>query len=421
MSFTFDDSLYGGDAQLSDYSLPSDVYIGFSGRTGGATNNHWVRNVAVGTGTMNAGPPASNTYQFAGNADDTTGANHGDVNGATLTADRFGIDNEAYSFDGNDVITVATPFSDGSSDFSMAIWVSPSIVNDGSWHGLCGYHAGSRSPSLWVNYNGGGQGDGLAYDTRTTQGGDGSRFHGVVTSWFVADTYVHTIWTAEAGGSNTFYKNGEVPGDGVSDAAAHVDLHDTYYIGKVDNLFSGTIDDVAFYGMALSGSDVGAIYAAQSDASTTTTIATYLFTGNADDAAGTNHGDVNGATLAADRFGADNTAYSFDGNDVITLLTPFSGGTSDFSITIWIAPSVLEDASWHGFSGYQADSTRSPSMWVNFNGCDVGVCDAGDGLHWDTRTTQGGDGTRYCGVIDDMFELNTYVHIVWTHTGTLTC
>ena len=38
-------------------------------------------------------------------------------------------------------------------------------------------------------------------------------------------------------------------------------------------------------------------------------------------------------------------------------------------------------------------------------------------MHWDTRTTQGGDGTRYAGVIDDMFELNTYVHIVWTHTG----
>ena len=40
-------------------------------------------------------------YPFNGNANDESGnANHGTVNGATLTTDRFGNANKAYSFDG---------------------------------------------------------------------------------------------------------------------------------------------------------------------------------------------------------------------------------------------------------------------------------------------------------------------------------
>ena len=73
------------------------------------------------------------------------------------------------------------------------------------------------------------------------------------------------VVVAVAGGDNTFYKNGEIPSDGTVAAAAHVDLHDTFTIGKVDNFFNGTIDDVAFYTMALSASDVGAIFAATGD------------------------------------------------------------------------------------------------------------------------------------------------------------
>ena len=42
-------------------------------------------------------------YPFNGNADDESGnGNHGTVNGATLTIDRFGNENSAYSFDGID-------------------------------------------------------------------------------------------------------------------------------------------------------------------------------------------------------------------------------------------------------------------------------------------------------------------------------
>jgi hypothetical protein len=146
-SFNFDNGLYGGAVQISSYTLPDDVFLGFSGRTGGATNNHWVRAVSVGVGTI-AVPQAVASYSFSGNADDSTGTNHGEVTGATLVPDRFGTADEAYFFDGNQVITVATPFTAGESDFSMTVWLSPSVVNDGTWHGFVGYQGDSRSPSL---------------------------------------------------------------------------------------------------------------------------------------------------------------------------------------------------------------------------------------------------------------------------------
>jgi hypothetical protein len=47
------------------------------------------------------------------------------------------------------------------------------------------------------------------------------------------------------------------------------------------------------------------------------------FNGNANDESGNgNHGTVNGATLAADRFGNAGKAYSFDGDDYINISNP---------------------------------------------------------------------------------------------------
>lgn len=49
-------------------------------------------------------------------------------------------------------------------------------------------------------------------------------------------------------------------------------------------------------------------------------IAEYLFGGDADDTSGNdNHGTVNGATLSKDRFGKSKKAYSFDGDDTISV------------------------------------------------------------------------------------------------------
>ncbi len=61
---------------------------------------------------------------FRGNADDTSGhERHGVVQGATLTADRFGVPERAYRFDGvDDDIVVSPPPILGPDVMSVSVW-----------------------------------------------------------------------------------------------------------------------------------------------------------------------------------------------------------------------------------------------------------------------------------------------------------
>ena len=96
-------------------------------------------------------------------------------------------------------------------------------------------------------------------------------------------------------------------------------------------LFQGVIDEVSFFAFQVGAADIAAMAGAQISGSVTTS-ALYLFTGNADDATGTNHGAVNGATLTEDRFGNPNSAYAFANNaDVsFTIHTPVTSGPCSF-------------------------------------------------------------------------------------------
>ena len=63
------------------------------------------------------------------------------------------------------------------------------------------------------------------------------------------------------------------------------------------------------------------------------------FNGNANDESGNgNHGTVNGATLAADRFGNAGKAYSFDGVDdnIYSVVSKLPTRNSERSIISWI-------------------------------------------------------------------------------------
>lgn len=64
-------------------------------------------------------------WPFNGNANDESGnGNNGTVNGATLTVDRFGVANKAYSFDGiNDYIQSSNISSLNSSTNSLSFWI----------------------------------------------------------------------------------------------------------------------------------------------------------------------------------------------------------------------------------------------------------------------------------------------------------
>jgi uncharacterized protein (TIGR02145 family) len=81
------------------------------------------------------------------------------------------------------------------------------------------------------------------------------------------------------------------------------------------------------------------------------------FNGNANDESGNgNNGTVNGATLAADRFGNASKAYFFNGNSSITVPNNSTLNLSNFSINAWV---YLQN-----FNG--------PAHEVLTKGCDLG-------------------------------------------------
>ena len=70
-------------------------------------------------------------WPFNGNANDESGnGNNGTVSGATLTTDRFGNVNKAYSFDGNDWIELnLLPAINNSNELAVSVWVKSTGTN----------------------------------------------------------------------------------------------------------------------------------------------------------------------------------------------------------------------------------------------------------------------------------------------------
>ncbi len=100
-------------------------------------------------------------YPFNGNANDASGNGHnGTVNGAVLTADRFGIPNQAYYFDGASAY-ITSPLNGAvfQGDFTASVWINahdfagvwPDILHEqtGSFTlGIIGQTSGTLIPAL---------------------------------------------------------------------------------------------------------------------------------------------------------------------------------------------------------------------------------------------------------------------------------
>jgi hypothetical protein len=107
-------------------------------------------------------------------------------------------------------------------------------------------------------------------------------------------------------------------------------------------------------------------------------VAYYPFTGNADDASGNgHHGKVVGATLTTDRFGAANSAYSFNGTgNIITLWPANQLGIydQDFTVSAWFNGSSFtsRDATILG-NDYGTNNTQL-AFAIRYNKPLMGFC-----------------------------------------------
>jgi hypothetical protein len=238
----------------------------------------------MSVGVVVANPVITNglvaAYPFNGNADDWSGnGNNGVVNGATLTSDRFGNPNSAYSFDGIDDYVDLGP-QNFNTALSVSVWVNfervggnpQAIVNKYDGDTGPGDVSIDRSFDLYLhNPQGGNQfhwalsEGGVAYSDRSSQ-----------TAASVGEWY-HLVSTFDSGVAQIYV-------DGVSEVswdtgytslfASSVNLlvgsqttdHPNAGAGGIP--IDGRIDDVYIYDRALSASEVQTLFSSVPEPST---------------------------------------------------------------------------------------------------------------------------------------------------------
>jgi hypothetical protein len=201
-------------------------------------------------------------YPFTGNANDVVGSNNGTSMGATLTTDRFGNADCAYSFNGtSDYIWVpGAPFT--APPYTISAWVYVEDLSKSIIVGL-GETGTSVVGRLYfaASYSNTGS---------PAIGSDGS-YHGLVdTSIININTWVNITVVSEPSNwfAPDFYINGvkyvsEFVGDG---GAIYPEINNTGFdIGKhtgtgSSKYMKGKIDDLGFWNRVLTTAEISSLY-----------------------------------------------------------------------------------------------------------------------------------------------------------------
>lgn len=227
-------------------------------------------------------------YPFTGNAGDSSGnTNHGIVYGASLTTDRFGVANRAYSFNGTtNYIRVPNSSTLQASTYQLTIsaWIKINQYSGTTNKAACILEKASGSSGDW----------GIVYqDFDNNPSVEKLRFGGYV--WHSSTIATQGYWTTTVpatnqwyllvytidGSSNTNYYINGVNESTISGSFSLWSNNSDMYIGKSAtangtfygsvgnnyNFFNGSIDDIRIYNRALSESEVLSLY---TETSTTT-------------------------------------------------------------------------------------------------------------------------------------------------------
>ena len=199
-------------------------------------------------------------YEFSGNADDVSGnGNDGVVNGATLTADRFGNPNSAYSFDGADDYIISTDNFAPQNDGAVSFWFLDSS-STGSGRGI----VSSRSFHGYLD------GDLLLYQQETGELYDFIYFYnggwvGLRSPEMARENWHNVVLSWDSSSSTSLFIDGVLQ---VSTAPTHPVFGNLpVSIGRQGTqgtylYHDGLIDDVYIYNRALSPAEVSTLYSA---------------------------------------------------------------------------------------------------------------------------------------------------------------
>jgi hypothetical protein len=197
-------------------------------------------------------------YGFNSNAtDSSTFKNNATVTGATLVADRFGIENSAYEFNGtSNYITVpGNTNNDLTSNYTISMWIyAPSGLKGGQILGKWGI-GGTRNAAY-----------GLAINDKgilTMTNNDGTSNYGLVSSQAITlDTWHHLVIKYSEDTLLIFNDNSLLASKtGIRKAQASrysLDIGWEAY-GRYQ-YFKGKLDDIRLYSRALSGTEISRLY-----------------------------------------------------------------------------------------------------------------------------------------------------------------
>jgi hypothetical protein len=202
-------------------------------------------------------------YPFNGDANDASGnGNNGTSQGVSLTADRFGTLNSAYSFDGNGFITIPSSLSlkVTGTKITLAAWINPSqftgsgngrtILRKECQTGNSGGYYFRVSNAGFLNF-GGRYGNDLGFDTYAQNGA------------LPLNTWSHVAVTYD-GNTVRFYVNGTVVDTTALNQSITAD-DDALNIGVLSSaylteFFYGAIGEVRIYNRALSTSEIQIVF-----------------------------------------------------------------------------------------------------------------------------------------------------------------
>lgn len=285
-------------------------------------------------------------YPFNGNANDESGnGNHGTVNGATLTTDRYGNTNKAYNFTNPNYISVLNSNMFGD-EFTVSYWFK---IN--SYFGQRGVMSNVAVP------NGGFQ---QAFDGTSFSYVLGYSFIGGYNPNYFYANYTmveplsqwhHLALTYKKLGTNSsetkLYINGNLKKSDVHVVPITYTPNAVFYIGQNHGglNFQGDLDDIKIYNRNLSPNEIQQL---ADIPMMPDLLAYYPLNGNTNDVSGYGHnGIVYGAIPTADKYDNNSSAYSFNGDVGIALSNSsslhFSG--TPFALSAWVKYSSITSAS----------------------------------------------------------------------------
>ncbi len=293
-------------------------------------------------------------WPFDNNADDASGNGHDATStNATLTTDRFANANSAYSFNGtSNYIDVpdATALRLNNSDYTISFWTYINAYSTGGGTAFV-YKRGSGAQNGWC------VGSAPALQNKmmlATSGNIDPRGYSISTlalSGWHHVTIVYTLSLQELkfyidgvlDNTTTGVDNNNIPVGGMPTPNANCTSAMRFGQDTQNNNYwlNGKLDDIGIWNTALTQDEIDGVFSGSCTTADITTglVASYPFTGNANDVSGNNlNGTNNGATLTTDRFGNANSAYSFNGTSSYISVADNNllDFTNQYSISGWL-------------------------------------------------------------------------------------